>query len=60
MVKGMDHYYDQEKDRNRWKESVENRTRLIHTIKQKKIKFPKNPHEMKMKDLENLLSDSKG
>lgn len=54
--KGMAHYLDQEKDRKRWNEAIQERKQLITKLLARGIKL-KNPHSMKMSDLRALAEE---
>lgn len=53
---GMSTYYDQEKDRSMWKQSIENRNLMIKQLKDRGIRFPKDPQQMKLRELERMLN----
>lgn len=58
--KGMMNYYDQQKDRENWKKSIDERNALVAEIKRRGIKTAKSPHEMKLKDLRDLILYERG
>lgn len=53
-------YYDQQKDRENWKKSIDERNALVAEIKRRGIKTAKSPHEMKLKDLRDLILYERG
>lgn len=55
MAKGMETEEDRERDRQNWQKSIERRHAIIAEAKRLNIRL-KNPHGMKMKELEALVA----